>query len=299
LKLSVIICTLDRPHFIGDAVGSILANDHASFEVLVVDQSADDSTARSLEVFEDVRLRYIHSSRVGVSVASNLGARAARADILCFTDDDCRVPRDWLSRYEKTFQERPDVDLVFGQMLVAPELVNRPMEIPTFEIAERRYIHRDKDAPWPWSVGANYGVRRSLYESLGGHDEMLGCGALYESANDFDLTYRAFRGRAGILLEPELYVWHYGERDPAQWKRRLHSYGLGDGAFCAKHVRSGDMALFRLFAGRLLRLSVREALNVFRRKPSKRLYIQGCMAGIMRSRKQPINRQKRLYTAGT
>ncbi|MEX0801664.1 MAG: glycosyltransferase family A protein [Dehalococcoidia bacterium] len=292
--LSAIICTRNRPDFIGAAVASVLANVHTSFEVIVVDQSDDDSSQRALDRFaDDGRLRYIHRSRPGISAAANAGVRAAAAETLCFTDDDCRVPVGWLSSIEAVFEREPGISFVSGQMLMPPELKGTGKSIPTFQFDEP--IRVTRKGPLFSSVGANFAMRRSLYEELEGFDEFLGPGAQYESAQDWDLTYRAYLSGAGILLTPEIYVWHYGARDDAQWRRRLRAYGLGDGAFYGKHIRCRDLRLLSVFLNQVAKLVAREAMNPLRRKPAKLEYLKGCLIGLRRSWGQPIDRVSRLY----
>jgi hypothetical protein len=46
-RVSVVIPTRGRPDLIGRSVRAVLANDHADFDVVVVDQSDDDRTVRS------------------------------------------------------------------------------------------------------------------------------------------------------------------------------------------------------------------------------------------------------------
>lgn len=292
--LSAIICTRNRSDFIGAAVASVLANVHPSFEVIVVDQSDDGSTERALGQFaNDKRLRYIHRSQPGISAAANAGVRASAADILCFTDDDCRVPGGWLTSIEAAFEREPGVSFVSGQMLMPPELRGSGKSIPTFQF--ERPVRVTRKGPLFSSVGANFAMRRSLYDSLSGFDEFLGPGAEYESAQDWDLTYRAYLSGAGILLTPEIYVWHYGARDDAQWKIRLRAYGLGDGAFYGKHIRCRDVRLLGVFLNQVARLVAREAMNPLRRKPAKLEYLKGCLIGLRRSWGQPIDRASRLY----
>src|SRR5262245_22341853 len=45
MRVSVVICTRNRPDLIGSAVASVLANTYPGFDVLVVDQSDDDCVA--------------------------------------------------------------------------------------------------------------------------------------------------------------------------------------------------------------------------------------------------------------
>jgi glycosyltransferase involved in cell wall biosynthesis len=79
----------------GAALGSALAQDAASFEVIVVDDSVaakgwlSGSGCSDLMSHPRVRLVPSHLSR-GCAAAKNVGLRAARGDWVCYLDDDNR-----------------------------------------------------------------------------------------------------------------------------------------------------------------------------------------------------------------
>src|SRR5437899_11520871 len=109
--ISVVVCTRDRPDTLATALDSVLAQDHPDFEVLVIDQSRGDETAR---VVEDAstrfpRLRHVRLRTPGLSRAYNTGIREATADLLAFTDDDVIAPRGWLRAIDGAFASHPGV----------------------------------------------------------------------------------------------------------------------------------------------------------------------------------------------
>jgi glycosyltransferase involved in cell wall biosynthesis len=293
--VSVVICTIGRPDLIGAAAGSVLANRYPNFELTVVDQSKDDSTRRALEAFAgDPRYHYLHLDRVGLSAAYNAGIAASRSDVLAFTDDDCVAPPNWVSAVVNALERHPDVELLYGQTLVAPALKNGPGEVPSMPIAAEEKIgegHGFRIA----GMGANFALRRRLIDRIGGFDEALGGGGPLKSSQDFDFQFRTYRAGAVCLLTPDVWVDHYGVRNSEQWPKTLEAYGVGDGAFYWKHVRCGDLLALRLFATRLARGFAREALNPIRRKPSNWPYYRSCLTGMWRSMKFRIDRDRRLY----
>ena len=105
-EVDVVICTRNRGASIGAAVASVLANDHPSFRLTVIDQSTNDDTEKALEatVRDDARIHYVHVNEAGLSRAYNTGIRLTSADVLCFTDDDCVVPTDWITTVAAAFR---------------------------------------------------------------------------------------------------------------------------------------------------------------------------------------------------
>src|SRR5436190_11746326 len=99
--ISSVMCTRNRPGSIGQAVASVLANDHPDFELVVIDQSTDNLTETALQAHaDDPRLKYFHVERAGLSAAYNLGISLALAPTVAFTDDDCLAPANWLRSVE-------------------------------------------------------------------------------------------------------------------------------------------------------------------------------------------------------
>ncbi len=296
--VTVVMCTRNRPDQIGPAVTSVLANEYPSFELVVVDQSDDDRTGATLRGLGATHpnLRYVHTPIPGLSRAYNVGVRAATGALLAFTDDDCVAPRNWIASIAQAFSDEPDADMLYGQVLLPESLRDRPEQVPTLPITVSARLSK-RDGFRIYGMGANFGLRRRLFERIGGFDEILGGGAPLRSSQDYDFQYRAYLAGAVILLRPEVAVDHYGARTPDQWPATHRAYGIGDGAFYFKHVRCGDLFALRLLLHRLAWLTAREALNGLRRKNSLGTYLRGYFIGIRDSLAYPVDRKARLYVA--
>jgi glycosyltransferase involved in cell wall biosynthesis len=80
---TVIIPTCNRPQFLPEAVASVLAQQDAVLELLVVN---DGDALCALP--DDPRIRIIDNHRRGAVVARNAGVAAARGSHIAFLDDD-------------------------------------------------------------------------------------------------------------------------------------------------------------------------------------------------------------------
>ena len=94
-KVSVIIPTHNRPHFLARAVESVLAQTYHNVEAVVVDDNMPGSPARErtqevMRQFRDnPRVLYILGDRpVGGGPARNRGIEASRGTYITFLDDD-------------------------------------------------------------------------------------------------------------------------------------------------------------------------------------------------------------------
>ena len=91
------------------AIDSVLAQDEPDFELIVVDDSTDE-TAKWLASLADPRIRVIRpEQRRGVGAARNVGIAAARAPVVSFLDsDDWYLPQR-LSRALYALDREPDL----------------------------------------------------------------------------------------------------------------------------------------------------------------------------------------------
>jgi glycosyltransferase involved in cell wall biosynthesis len=120
MKYSIVIATYKRAADLGETLASLAAlQPDGPWEVIVVDNNSPDDTRgvveRAARTFP-VELRYLVEREQGRSPALNAGIRAARGEIVATTDDDVRVPADWLNRAAEGL-ERLQCDYVGGRVL--------------------------------------------------------------------------------------------------------------------------------------------------------------------------------------
>ena len=185
--VSVIMCVRNGEHLVEQQLRA-LAQQHTQFvwELVVVDNGSTDRTVAVVQQFATifpVPLRIIDASaRAGICHARNVGASAAKGELLAFCDCDDAVDQRWveaaavgLSRY----------DLLAGAL---QELNDKPEASP---IEGGSYIA----ATFGGAVtGCNFAVRRNGFFSIGGFDESLppyGC-------DDVEFSLRA--NEAGLLV---------------------------------------------------------------------------------------------------
>ena len=101
--VSVVIPARNESSTIATVVGSILATTYQPIELLVVDDRSTDDTAAIVERFSDPRLRVVRGERLpdgwyGKPWACFQGYRAAKGEILLFTDADTRHAPELLGR---------------------------------------------------------------------------------------------------------------------------------------------------------------------------------------------------------
>lgn len=99
MRFSVIIPLYNKAPYVAKAIGSVLAQTFADYELVVVDDGSRDESAAiaSQVIIGHDNCHLIRQENAGVSVARNNGVAASHGDYLCFLDAD-----DW---WKETFLE--------------------------------------------------------------------------------------------------------------------------------------------------------------------------------------------------
>lgn len=186
--------------------------------------------------------------------------------MIAFLDDDCLVNPTWLAALFAAHAESQPVDAVGGRVDLH-DPTDQPTSIRPFEDALAIV-----DLPTAFSrlIGCNFSVRAEALRRIGGFDERMGAGTPAGSAEDLDLFHRLLRAGCRVRYDPAVRLAHaHGRSRPEQILPLNRNYVLGRGAFYAKHVLRGDLAVLRLAASEAGRLLRRGLLAARRRPPSE------------------------------
>ncbi|NKI92515.1 glycosyltransferase family A protein [Rhizobacter sp. SG703] len=199
-RLSVVIPTFRRVPLLTRCLRAVLDQDidDGSFEVIVVDDGHDEATRACVAALAAQRprrapLHYIRPPRGrGPAVARNAGWRAARGEIVAFTDDDTVPERDWLAQGERAMRGEPVPAAVAGAVRVPmPRRVTDHARM-TEGLARAEF------------VTANAFVRRSALQKVGGFDERFA----RAWREDSDLQFRLMDEAGPVLRCPQAVVTH-------------------------------------------------------------------------------------------
>jgi GT2 family glycosyltransferase len=253
-SVSVVVNTCADAGAVVRTVRSILACEPAPLEVVVVENRPAGSPvpAALAERFGgDPRIRYVEEAHPGLAAARNAGLRAARGEVIAFTDDDVVVDRRWVGALAMAFASDPLPACVTG--LILPGDLDTPEQVRIEQFAgfgkgyERR-VHRLDEPTSPlhpfaageFGSGANTALRADVARALGGFDPALGTGTVARGGEDLDLFVRILLGGHTLVYEPAAILWHRHPHDRAQLRRRVYGYGVSIAAMVTKHALSGQ-----------------------------------------------------------
>jgi glycosyltransferase involved in cell wall biosynthesis len=180
-RISVVVRSFNRLPALVELLRALLAQDHDSFEIVVVEQSIDrpaDAAAELAELARDPRVRLLQFPPLGGPGARNAGVRAGRGSLFVFIDDD-DLPHssDWLRRHEVNFAD-PKCLGVTGQFFepdaapyVNPERARR--DVLSFNVLmwQRVFARTDQKKRVQSLMGGNAAIPRTTLERFGLWDE--------------------------------------------------------------------------------------------------------------------------------
>ncbi len=257
--VSIIMPAHNAAAFIGDAIGSVLAQTYTNWELLVIDDASTDGTGEIVRGFQDERIRYFPVERIGSpSGVRNVGLKNTRGELIAFLDADDLYYPDSLEKLACPLLTHPEYTAVFGFAQYMDEagndLPNPIALVPDGNGAYRLPSFYRKT--WKEIVAGNVNcllaalmLRKSTQERVGYFDETL-CGPedyhfylrIYlDNFEGFhclpDYIYRYRIHSASLTKSPEhvdrvlssslrIVDWLYGEADipVTVWRHRSESY---------------------------------------------------------------------------
>ena len=232
MKISVIVCTLERPESAVRCLASIARALEAALpaegEIVVVDNGSTDNTNSVIQAWMQTvscKVHLVVEPVRGVSAARNCGIAAATGELLAFTDDDCIM----------------DTGLVLrGGRVNLGDASDLPLTIKTEDVVQRWELKNNsarRENLGGSILGCNMVMRRGLMEMLHGFDTTLGAGQKIPSAEDTDLIYRAYLANVPVEYVPDMAVFHFhGRKLAADGRKLLHKYSMGTGALSLKYL---------------------------------------------------------------
>jgi len=211
VKVSVCIPTYNGAEFVAKAIESVLAQTFADFELLVIDDSSDDTTVNIVRSFTDPRMRICQNEkRLGIPGNWNRCLSSAQGEYIClFHQDDMMLPEN-LERKVQVLASDATIGFVHSaaRMLLedsAPTALENWIEDTDHDFITdgvtyfRKLFFRGNLVCAPTVV-----ARRRYLLDLEGFDEELGFSCDYEMWMKL-----CVEGRVAFLSQPlVLYRWH-------------------------------------------------------------------------------------------
>lgn len=197
--ISVVIPVHQASALLDDCLSHLMAGTEQPTQCIVVDDGSTDDSAQT--ALDHGAVVISTDRRRGPAHARNLGARAARGDVVLFLDADVRPAADTVRRVRESFAEDGSLDALIGSYDDDP---SSPGFASQYKNLMHCFVHQsaNRSASTFWSgCGA---MRREVFLAVGGFDETYDRPAI----EDIELGYRVVAAGRKISLDPKLTVKH-------------------------------------------------------------------------------------------
>ncbi|MDR3117916.1 MAG: glycosyltransferase [Mediterranea sp.] len=222
MKFSVIIPVYNRPDEVDELLHSLILQQDAQFEVIVVE---DGSTVPCKEIVDSYASRldihYFSKPNSGPGQSRNYGAERSTGDYLIILDSDCILPEGYFEAVGKALQATPadafgGPDRAHESFTSTQKAINYSMT-SFFTTGGIRGGKKKMDKFYPRSF--NMGIRRDVYEALGGFSDM-------RFGEDIDFSIRIFKGGYACRLFSGAWVYHKRRADLKKFFKQVHNSGI-------------------------------------------------------------------------
>jgi glycosyltransferase involved in cell wall biosynthesis len=228
-EVSVVLCVRNGAATLDQQLAALAAQDFdGAWEVVLVDNGSTDATRAIASAWKEKIpwLRLVSENAAGLNRARNTGIHAARAPRIVLCDADDEVTASWVQAMVAGLRQ---FDVVGGALEPFPNRASRwQKEDCPQQTALPNKLER------PFAVGANLGLLRRVFDTVGGFDETFSFGA-----DEVDFCLRAQHADCSIGFVPDAIVRYRTKETAGSVMRQWFRYGRGHQRLVEKHAERG------------------------------------------------------------
>ncbi len=222
MRFSVVVPVFNRPDEVNELLESLTKQTLKDFEVIIVEDGSSIPCKDVCSKYNDrLHIIYIYKENSGPGQSRNCGAERASGDFLLILDSDVVLPTGYMQAMADEL-DREDADAFGGPDRSHPSFTSVQKAISYsmtsfFTTGGIRGGKKKLDKFYPRSF--NMGIRKSVYQKLGGFSKM-------RFGEDIDFSIRIFKGGYRCRLFPEAWVWHKRRTDFRKFFRQVYNSGI-------------------------------------------------------------------------
>ena len=222
LKYSFVIPVFNRPDEVDELLDSLTRQSFGAFEVVVVEDGSQvpchDVCARHVGKLD---LHYFSKPNSGPGQSRNYGVERARGEYVIILDSDVVVPPGYLQAVDDELRREPceafgGPDRAADSFTPTQKAISYSMT-SFFTTGGIRGGKKKLDKFYPRSF--NMGIRRDVYQQLGGFSKM-------RFGEDIDFSIRIFKAGLHCRLFPDAWVYHKRRTDFRKFWRQVFNSGI-------------------------------------------------------------------------
>ena len=221
MKYSIIVPVFNRPDEVDELLESLCHQDVKDFEVIIVEDGSKKPCKDVCDKYANILdLHYYFKENSGPGQSRNYGAERANGEWLIVLDSDVVLPKDYLRNVESGMRNEdafggPDASHPSFTPIQKAISYSMTSFFTTGGIRGGKGKKLDKFFPRSY----NMGIRREVYQELGGFTKM-------RFGEDIDFSYRIIEAGYKTALIPEAWVWHKRRTDFRKFFRQVYNSGI-------------------------------------------------------------------------
>ena len=222
MKYSIIVPVFNRPDEVDELLESLLSQEEKDFEVIIVEDGSQVPCKKVCDKYADrLDLHYYYKDNSGPGQSRNYGAERAKGDYLLILDSDVVLPKGYIRAVSEELNREPAH--AFGGPDCAHESFTDTQKAISYSMTSFfttggiRGGKKKLDKFYPRSF--NMGIRRDVYQELGGFSKM-------RFGEDIDFSIRIFKAGKRCRLFPEAWVWHKRRTDFRKFWKQVYNSGI-------------------------------------------------------------------------
>ncbi len=223
MKYSFIVPVYNRPDEVDELLNSLTGlKSQINFEVIVVEDGSQTPCKDVCDKYNDkLDIKYFMKPNSGPGQSRNYGVKRATGDYVIILDSDVVVPEGYLQAVDDELRREP-CDAFGGPDRAADNFTPTQKAISYsmtsfFTTGGIRGGKKKLDKFYPRSF--NMGVRRDIYNKLGGFSKM-------RFGEDIDFSIRIFKAGCKCRLFPSAWVYHKRRTDFRKFWRQVFNSGI-------------------------------------------------------------------------
>lgn len=204
--VSVIIPTYNRPHYLKQAIASVVQQTYTNLEIIVSDDCSPEHPQSVIDAFQDTRIRLRRNpTNVGIGLNATSAFKEAQGKYVASLNDDDMWQPDFLEKLVPPLEADPDLALAFCDYFIinSEGAIDDPATEQQSRREKRHQLQPGTHQPF-WELGL---IDRSVFAASAAliRREAVAWERLHEAGVlwDYYISYLACRSGMGAYYCPE------------------------------------------------------------------------------------------------
>lgn len=223
MKYSIIVPVYNRPDEVDELLGSLTEQTEKDFEVIIVEDGSSVTCEKVCNGYKaTLDIHYFMKENSGPGQSRNYGVARAKGEYVIILDSDVVLPPGYIESVSDELEKAPadafgGPDKAHSSFTDIQKAISYSMTSFFTTGGIRGSKKKKLDKFYPRSF--NMGVRRDVYNKLGGFSKM-------RFGEDIDFSIRIFKAGCKCRLFPESWVWHKRRTDFRKFFRQVYNSGI-------------------------------------------------------------------------